>query len=831
VAGRILVENGQTEAGISYLQRAFADAGRSGDLRQMCLIQLKLFAVLSEQAGTDATAPLLAQLRTATTRLGDAEITSALHLAIGEVEAQRGFLESAARHVSIGRQLVAGTSNLSLDAIAENTLLAIALLASDFDGAKTHSAKAVAASERTGSAKLRRAAAANTGILFFQCGEFDQAIDYLERALALLPSAGNRNNGILESLAQVRLAQGRYTDCEAFLERIESSILTEKDRTFSAHRYAEVTRARTLKQRGHLSAALATISRAVEFCQRSGDQILLRLAWLTQVEILQASDRELECAEIVRNVMSTTDAHSVEESVLFECAVGYATLANDVPGALDHISRAVRLCEVTSNVPARCHLDQILGSTALHEVWQTQRDNHPEWRAGAKDAIHAFGTALLHSAHPSVVAAEVGNLLVRSGCARRVSLRKATTEGVTSVLIAGEAAGDDLAETSIRISPQDAPLIDVVIETARSTESEAAIGLVKVLLEQIGSLQQQRLKQQQSRTVWQSANSICPAGSNAVISGHMHEQMTLAERVARTTVNVLITGESGTGKEILARAVHDFSDRAKKPFVPLNCAAVPRDLLESQLFGHRRGAFTGAERDHLGLVRAAAGGTLFLDEIGEMSLELQPKLLRFLESGEISPLGEASPFTVNVRVIAATNSNLEDAVRDGRFREDLFYRLNVVRLSLRPLRERRDEIPGLVTHFVETAAREYTKGHLDVAEETMERLLLYRWPGNVRQLQNEIRRIVALAEPNSTLQPDAISADILGSLPHLRHLAANGREIAVPLQQKLLPTLSHIEYEMIKAALRENHGRLEPAAKALGISRKGLYLKRQRLGL
>jgi DNA-binding NtrC family response regulator len=331
--------------------------------------------------------------------------------------------------------------------------------------------------------------------------------------------------------------------------------------------------------------------------------------------------------------------------------------------------------------------------------------------------------------------------------------------------------------------------------------------------------------------LWAADDQSVAAGK-AIVSGHMRDLLTSAQRVARTNVNVLITGESGTGKEILARAIHEFSDRAHRPFVPFNCAAVPRDLLESQLFGHRRGAFTGAERDQLGLIRAAADGTLFLDEVGELSLTLQPKLLRFLESGEIAPLGEPSPLHVNVRVVAATNANLEDAVRDGRFREDLFYRLNVVRLSLKPLRERRDEIPGMISHFVDAAAREYAKGRLEVSEDTMERLLLYRWPGNVRQLQNEIRRMAALAEPNSTLEPDAISPAILGAMPDLRHTAAvNGRELAVPLHDKLLPTLSRIEYEMIRAALRTHHGKVEPAAKALGISRKGLYLKRQRLGL
>jgi hydrogenase-4 transcriptional activator len=170
-------------------------------------------------------------------------------------------------------------------------------------------------------------------------------------------------------------------------------------------------------------------------------------------------------------------------------------------------------------------------------------------------------------------------------------------------------------------------------------------------------------------------------------------------------------------------------------------------------------------------------------------------------------------------------------VRTGRFREDLFYRLNVVPLAIRPLRERRDEIPGFVNHFVMRAAEEFTKGHLRVAEETMERLLLYRWPGNVRQLQNEIRRMVALAEPNSTLLPRAISEDILGALPNLRLVPLNGHEIAVPLHDKLLPTLARIEGEMIKAALVQHNGKVDAVAKALGISRKGLYLKRQRLGL
>jgi len=252
-------------------------------------------------------------------------------------------------------------------------------------------------------------------------------------------------------------------------------------------------------------------------------------------------------------------------------------------------------------------------------------------------------------------------------------------------------------------------------------------------------------------------------------------------------------------------------------------------MLESQLFGHRRGAFTGADRDNLGLIRSARGGTLFLDEVGELSIDLQPKLLRFLESREICPLGETTPFTVDVRIVAATNARLEQAVRDGRFREDLFYRLNGVRLEIPPLRERRDELPSLVHHFLGRAAIEFKKGHVRIAEETMERLLLAPWPGNIRQLQNELRRMVALAEPDAILTPAALSAEITGADDD----TAAPHEVAapVPTNAKLNSTLERIEREMVRAALHQHRGKMDDAAKALGISRKGLYLKRQRLGL
>ena len=313
----------------------------------------------------------------------------------------------------------------------------------------------------------------------------------------------------------------------------------------------------------------------------------------------------------------------------------------------------------------------------------------------------------------------------------------------------------------------------------------------------------------------------------------MRELVSTSRKLAPSNITVLLTGETGTGKELLAKGLHDASPRKDRSFIPFNCTAAPRDMLDAQLFGYRRGAFTGAHDAFQGVIRAAAGGTLFLDEIGEIGLDVQPKLLRFLESGEIHPLGEPKPIVVDVRVVAATNANLERLVAEGRFREDLFYRLNVVWLQVPPLRERREEIPPLVQHYLERGIQESRKAGLRFAEETMEYLVLYRWPGNVRQLANEVRRLVALAEPGAVLMPEHLSHDIRASrrtIPAGERMLAS-TEVVVRTDQPLAAALEHLERTMVQQALKESSGRLEDAAQRLGLSRKGLYLKRQRLGI
>ena len=235
---------------------------------------------------------------------------------------------------------------------------------------------------------------------------------------------------------------------------------------------------------------------------------------------------------------------------------------------------------------------------------------------------------------------------------------------------------------------------------------------------------------------------------------------------------MLITGESGTGKDLVARAIHAGSPRRAAMFLPYNCTSATRELADSQLFGHRRGSFTGAVADQPGVLRTAVGGTLFLDEVGDLPIDVQPKLLRFLEQGEVLPVGETRPTRVDVRVVAATNADLEQRVSDGKFREDLFYRLSVIRIHVPPLRDRREEIPHLSTFFLREASERLGKPGVRLSPDTLDLFDAFSWPGNVRQLRNEVQRAVAMAG-GSVITPDLLSP-VFGGAGMSRKAAAVG---------------------------------------------------------
>jgi transcriptional regulator with PAS, ATPase and Fis domain len=305
-----------------------------------------------------------------------------------------------------------------------------------------------------------------------------------------------------------------------------------------------------------------------------------------------------------------------------------------------------------------------------------------------------------------------------------------------------------------------------------------------------------------------------------------------AKRVAPLGITVLLTGESGTGKEILARIIHRASGAPQEAFIAFNCATVPRDMVDSQLFGYRRGAFTGAAQGFAGVLTAADGGTLLLDEVGELPLETQPKLLRFLDAGEVQALGEATPRKPRVRVVAATNADLETLVQLGRFREDLYYRLNVVRFRLPPLRERREEILPLVSMFLSRYSSEFGRYNIRLSDAAEEHLLLCSWPGNVRQLSHEVRRLVALSDSDSVIEVHDLDAPLHGYSKGSGDIAkAGSRCVTVRIDRTLSEIVHEVEGAAIADALEATEGKLDLAAERLGLSRKGLYLKRRRLGI
>jgi len=294
----------------------------------------------------------------------------------------------------------------------------------------------------------------------------------------------------------------------------------------------------------------------------------------------------------------------------------------------------------------------------------------------------------------------------------------------------------------------------------------------------------------------------------------------LIATVSENKSTVVVTGESGTGKELVARTIHRQGPWADRSFIAINCGAMSETLLDSQLFGHRRGAFTGAIADHDGVFQAANGGTLFLDEISEIPLALQVKFLRAIQEKEVTPLGSSRPVKVDVRIIAASNRNLEEEVKKGTFRDDLFYRLNVVPIHLPPLRERREDIPLLIEHFITTFSTEYKVEPKKIAPAALDKLASYPWPGNIRELQNVIERVFALS------RSDIITlADLPGSITGFEERPLDFQNLAE------LPTLESMERSLLAAALRKGQGNKNEAARLLDIDRQRLYRKIEKYGL
>jgi DNA-binding NtrC family response regulator len=343
-------------------------------------------------------------------------------------------------------------------------------------------------------------------------------------------------------------------------------------------------------------------------------------------------------------------------------------------------------------------------------------------------------------------------------------------------------------------------------------------GTILITLE--NALQRSRLERERNLFLKESLERYQMIGASPTIK----QIFLMIEKVAPSDSRVLIYGESGTGKELVAKAIHLRSERAAEPFVTVNCAAIPDDLIESELFGHERGAFTGAVAQHAGKFALASGGTLFLDEIGEMSPRIQAKVLRVIEDGEICPVGSSRTSHVDVRIIAATNRDLKEALRSREFREDLYFRLGVIQITVPPLRERREDIPLLVEHFMAKLCSERKHATLKLSIGALETLIEYPWPGNVRELRNLVEKMVVLSG-NDTVLKEEIEF----------YLADNRFNDTLPNAALSSQTLTEVrknhEKETIQAKLTATHWNYEKSAAELGISRATLFRKIKELGI
>lgn len=686
---------------------------------------------------------------------------------------------------------------------------------------------------------LRAGSSTNLGYLALCRADLRRAHEYLDHAVGLVSELSFIRLAVLDNLAQVALYEEDFDQCDRYLKDCAKVIAAQDVPARSWYDFAhQVTRCTALAQFDD---------------------------WESIVEITQEADPELERRQF----------RSLRTALLCAAARAYAHLG-DHAKADARLGAAIRSCPrgavdpqiVLEGATAACltlrgervrgaaHFDRALSAARaignrLHE-WHIQRDRAacsvtrvplaspatPETAPSAsvlsERAIVLSDAAVILGAGSSIdlLAHRAISLLQNTPIEPRLHVRSTSGEefrpepSVTSQLTADGTFTIDLRGSDRR-----------VLMTIRQVESLDDVTMLRSLLDLLQAAVHRTADTESSaddQNLWPTA--VLPTDEDMVFrSPRMAEVLRVAMRLADTDLPILITGETGTGKDVIARLIHRHSRQKRGPFVPFNCSAIAKDLIESQLFGHRRGAFTGAVESSPGVIRSAEGGTLFLDEIGDLESGLQPKLLRFLESSEVQTVGDPRPSRINVRVLAATNIDLDERSQAGTFRRDLFFRLGTAHISMPPLRERKDEIPALTAHFVNRFSRECDRPGLRVSDDLIAALLLHDWPGNIRQLSNELRCVVAMSEPGQTLTSDDLSAAVTQGWRQAHRVAGAAEDdspaIRVTLDQPLPRALEELERAFIDRAMQSSGGRVAEAAQLLGISRKGLFLKRRRWGL
>ena len=748
----------------------------------------------------------------------------------------------------------------------------------------------------------------NLGIHLLHIGSWVRAEEMIKRSLELAEKANHAHiAGILDSLAELKILRGEYTDAREHLERAIGLARDKKREWYEAQAMRNLARCLLSEEKYEEAADMARDT--IELSGRIGDKHYSIMAGLVLAESCFRLGRDAECEKAL-DVIDKNDP-SADFFVLgnVQRILGLVAIEKgDIDLGVHHFNRCLTIFEAAediyntglANLLLGEHLPVSLSARANRhlvtagEIFKkleisflvervenaaarrkTVLDPKPTESNGTRHASVVSQLLMVRLAEATasreLLFRELIAVLQQESQARKMVIAEKRDDGIIVPFIThGYSTGESTElvrkyqqavengdpKTFARnkgisillLKPTNASQAVLMISPASSamlnddSPLQPLLRVVELGLDVISLRDRDR-----SRPLEQD---ISPYASSSLMPGFIHSSPAMTNlveevyKIRSSDVTVLVTGESGTGKELVSRAIHSLSNRKDKIFIPFNCTAVPKELAEGHLFGYRKGAFTGAVTDSPGMIRAADRGTLFLDEIGDLPLDVQPKLLRFLQEGEVQPIGERSPIKVDVRVIAATNMPLEAKVADGTFREDLYYRLNVIRLRVPPLRERRSEIPPIVNYYINHYSSRFNKRDITFTPQTVDLLMVSEWDGNVRQLCNEVQRIIARAVDGEIVTPEHLSPELKrAARPLMPFGNATSKAVIKSFDQPIMPfakiaeggtleqAVSDLEMQMIRASLTQNNWNISRVAGELGLTRRGLYLKLSRYGI
>ena len=885
--GRITYARGEQSRAIALHTRALKHAELAHDSRAIGLAHYELALCYKQVGDSGIVREHLTEAASALHAAGDRRHLALVHSLSAVLLAQTGRGEEATAALRQGERLAMAIQADDVLAGIVHNQANVALMRHQHEQALALAERSVALHETLASGHGLAVALATLGQIFVQLGDLERAEQILTRTLEVRsPVQFHETTGaVFDTLAQIHLMRGSYERAGEYLRHASEAYGAYGTQTMRWYEWSlKVLGVKLAIRSGQFDQALAM---ADELARTPGvppaEAIQADLAAceaLVAASRIPEAERRVESCEgrldprtapanwgeflrIRGAVHERTGRHSDAYHDFAQSVNVFELLGERYQAALSQLALGRVAAATGSRASAERHFDQAaavfrtLGAERdLEEVDRTRarldtvvRSETATSPADADDAVirrlvdasvlsdllaRETATSLIEATEADAavifVVPSVGEVRVvaMAGCDAGVAraLARAAAQG-------NSAYGEGLLLTEALGRDHDGPRFCTVVAARRLTEVATRrfrmfTAVAKQGFELCGA--RERRGQPVEQSAARSLEPLLPGFICA--SAAMNRVADQIQRLQGHDLTVLITGESGTGKDLVARAIHVGSPRSTAMFLPYNCTTTQRDLADSQLFGHRRGSFTGAITDQQGLIRTATGGTLFLDEIGDLPLDIQPKLLRFLEQGEVMPVGETRPQAVDVRVLAATNADLEQRVSEGKFREDLYYRLNLIRIHVPPLRERREEIPHLSTFFLREACERLGKPDIHLGSVTLDLFDRYWWPGNVRQLRNEVQRAVAMSPPGGTIDPDQLSAD-LTALPTAGGAPGSPGATALRLAsaRSLSSAVEEVEREVIGGALRRTSGNISETARVLGLTRRGLYLKMRRLGL